>query len=133
VAVATNELKTAGVASRIVLSHDRPTLAPGWDAVALVRATIVDDQGVPVPRANDLITFQTTGPGTVAAVDNTENRAAVDPAATSGIVSFQSPQRHAAGGTVTAFVKATADTGRITVTASAPGLKSDSVTLRIHK
>jgi beta-galactosidase len=130
---ATCELKTAGPAARIVLSNDRPTLAPAWDEVALVRATIVDDQGVPVPRVNDLISFETTGPGVIAAVDNTENSAAVTNNPNCGIQSFQLPQRHAAGGPVVAFVKATATAGQITLTASAPGLRSDSITIQVQK
>jgi beta-galactosidase len=128
---ATYELKTAGPAAKIVLNNDRPTLAPGWDEVALVRATVVDAQGVPVPTANDLITFKTTGPGMLAAVDNVSIAAEVDNPP--GIVSFQNPRCHAAGGPVVAFVKATADRGAITLTASAPGLTGDAVTIQVRK
>ena len=127
--VAMYELKTAGAPARIVLSNDRPQLAQTWDDVALVRATIVDAQGVPA-RSNALITFATAGPGAIAAVDNTENNAATGDGANGGIVSFQSPKRHAAEGTVTAFVRATASAGQIMVTASAPGLQGDSVTFQ---
>jgi beta-galactosidase len=88
--------------------------------VATVRATITDEQGVPVPRANDLVSFQIAGPGVVAAVDNGDNTSH-EP--------FEANQRHAYGGRCVAFVKASA-AGDIIVTASAAGLKSDSVTIK---
>jgi len=120
VIVATQELKTAGAPAKILLSTDCQTLAPTWDDVAIVRATVVDDQGVPVPRANDLMVFQTGGPGVVVAVDNGENNSG-EP--------FQSAQRHAYGGRCVAFVKASG-IGEVTLTASAPGLKSGSLIIK---
>ena len=120
VVAATQELKTAGAPAKIALSCDRQTLAPGWDNVAIVRATVVDDQGTPVPWAKDLISFQTTGPGAIAAVDNGDNKSH-EP--------FQASQRHAYGGRCTAFVRAT-DAGQITLTATAGGLQSDPLTLQ---
>jgi beta-galactosidase len=123
VVVATQELKTAGPAAKIVLSADHQTLAPSWDEVVVVRATITDAQGVPEPRANDLITFQTSGPGMVAAVDNGDN--------TSHEL-FETSQRHAYGGRCVAFVRAN-DAGDIIVTAAAPGLQSGSIAIEAKK
>ena len=124
VPTALHELRTAGAPVKIVLSSDRETLAPTWDEVALVRATIVDDQGVTVPRAKDLISFQATGAGVVAAVDNGEN-ASHEP--------FMATQRLASGGHCVAYVKATAVSGKIILTATAPGLKSDTITMEVKK
>jgi len=118
------ELKTAGPAAKILLSSDGETLAPTWDEVGLVRATIADDQGVPVPRARVLVSFQMTGGGVVAAVDNGEN-ASHEP--------FQSTQRETSGGRCVAWVRATAAAGEIKLTATAPELQSGSVTLKIQK
>lgn len=123
VVVATQELKTAGAPAKIVLSANRETIAPTWDDVAVVRAVVEDDQGVPEPRANDLISFQPSGPGVVAAVDNGDN--------TSHEL-FQTTQRHAYGGRCTAFVKAS-DAGDIILTASAPGLQSGMITIKAEK
>ena len=117
---ATQELRTAGPAAKIRLRSDGQPLAPSWDGVATVRATITDEQGVPVPRANDLVSFQIIGPGVVAAVDNGDN-ASHEP--------FEAAQRHGYGGRCVAFVKASA-AGDIILTASAPGLKSDSITIK---
>ena len=120
--VATNELRTAGPPAKIILSADLPRLTPGWDGVALVRAQIVDAQGIPVPRAQDLVSFAISGPGTIAAVDNADNASQE---------SFQGHARHAYQGACVVFLKATATSGKITVRATAAGLASDSCSLKI--
>ena len=88
--------------------------------MAIVRARIVDANGVQIPRANDPITFTVSGPGMIAATDNGDN---------SSHESFQAMQRHAFQGKCVAFVKATAVSGTITVTASADGLKGGTASL----
>jgi len=118
--VATHELRTAGMAAKIVLSADRTNLAPDWDDVSYVTATIVDANGAPVPNATDLIIFQLSGPGTIAAVDSGDN-ASHEP--------FQATQRKAFQGQCVAMVKAIGASVRITLTATAEGLAGSSVTL----
>ncbi len=119
--VATDELRTAGPPARIVLTTSRDRLPFDWDAVAFVRVTVVDKHDVPVPDANDLIAFDISGPGMIAAVDNADN-ASHEP--------FEAGERHAFHGRCVAFVKATAAAGKIVLTASAPGLKSGSVSIK---
>jgi beta-galactosidase len=136
--VATDELRTAGKPAKILLSIGRADLLIGrdaqqrvptaqtqlpfdWNAVAFVRATVVDKYGVVVPSANDLISFAISGPGTIAAVDSANNTSH-EP--------FQATERHAFQGRCVAFVKATAPSGKITLTASAPGLKSGKVAIK---
>jgi len=119
--VAQDELQTAGEARKIVLSTENKKLAPGWDDVAIVRATIVDANGVTVPRADDLVSFKISGPGVIAAVDS---------GSTISHESFQASERRAFQGKCVAFVKATADSGEIFLTASATGLKNDSLTIK---
>jgi len=46
---------------------------------------------------------------------------------------FQASERHAYQGECVAFIKATAPAGKIVLTASAPGLKSDQVVIRAFK
>lgn len=117
---ATNEWRTAGRPAGLVLATETKTLSPVWDDVAIVRATIVDARGVPIPRADDLISFTVSGPGVIAAVDNADN-ASHEP--------FQAQSRHAFQGRCVAFVRAKAAPGRITLTATAAGLGSDSVVI----
>lgn len=119
--VATDELRTAGKPAKIRLTTNLEKLADDWDAVAFVRVVVVDGLGVPVPSADDLISFNISGPGVIAAVDNADN-ASHEP--------FQASERHAYQGECVAFVKATAPAGKIVVIASAPGLKSGSATLK---
>ena len=83
-----------------------------FDDVSYVRATITDANGIEVPSADDLVSFSVSGPGVIAAVDNGDN---------SSTEAFQATQRHAFLGHCFAIIRATAATGPITLTASAPG------------
>jgi len=121
---ATFELRTAGKPAKILLSADREQLAPDWDEVAFVTATIVDEKGVLVPNASDLAQFNISGPGIIAAVDSGDN---------SSHEPFQASERRAFQGRCFAMLRATASAGRITLIASAPGLAGDSITLRAVK
>jgi beta-galactosidase len=118
--VATQVLQTAGPAAKILLETDRDNLSPTWDDISYVRATVVDANNVPVPSADDLITFAVTGPGAVAAVDNADMKSQ-EP--------FQASERHAYHGTCIAIIRATAATGQIQVTATATGLTDGSVSI----
>lgn len=118
---ATNELRTARKPASIVLRTLTKTLAPVWDDVAIVRATIVDSKGVTAPRAGDLIKFTISGPGVIAAVDNADN---------ASHELFQTNSRHAFQGECVAFVKASAGSGKIILTAAAAGLKTGSIVIK---
>jgi len=121
--VATDELRTAGAPAKILLTTDGNKLAQDWDSVARVTALVMDKNGVTVPGANDLLTFKISGPGVVAAVDNGGN-ASHEP--------FQAGERHALQGRCVVFIKASAPSGKITVTASAPGLAAGSATIKVY-
>jgi beta-galactosidase len=118
---ATDELRTAGAPAKIVLAANCNLLPFDWNEVALVRAAVVDQQGILVPGADPLISFKVSGPGVVAAVDNANN-ASHEP--------FSTNERHAFQGKCVAFVKASAASGKIVLTASAPGLKSGSIAIK---
>jgi len=124
--VATNELRTAGKPMKIALSVETTSpgnlLSPVWDDVAFVTARVVDENGVTIPNARDVISFALDGPGVIAAVDNGDNLSTE---------LFQASQRRAYQGRCVAFVKATATRGRISVTASAPGLEAGKISLEV--
>jgi beta-galactosidase len=122
--VATYELRTAGPPAKITLTADRNSLGPTWDDVVFVTATVVDANGVFVPTASDLIKFNVTGPGVIAAVDS-GNNASHEP--------FQASERKAYQGSCFAMIKALGPTGRITLAASATGLQGSSVTIVVRK
>jgi len=111
--LATQVLKTAGPAAAIKLESNTSSLGTSWDDVAVVRATVVDANGIPVPLANNVITFETQGGGVVVATDNGENE---------GPRSFQLHQCHAFQGQCAAFVKASDGGEQITLSAQAAGL-----------
>lgn len=119
--VATHELRTAGPAAAIVLLADRDRVANDWDGVAAITVQVVDAHGVPVPNAAQQIDFKIGGPGVLAAVDNGDN---------TSHESFQAAGRRVFQGSCVAMVKARAARGRITLTATSPGLRSASIGLR---
>ncbi len=121
--VATHELKTAGQAARVVLTAARTRIGSTWDDVSYITATVVDDRGVMVPTANDLISFKITGPGHIAAVDSGDNTSH-EP--------FQARERRAYQGRSFAMIKATSNSGQIKLVANAPKLASGSIDIEIE-
>jgi len=117
---ARHALRTVGPPAKIVLTTDAKELVAGWDHVAFVRAQVEDAQGVPIPSADNLITFALEGPGVIAAVDSADN-ASHEP--------FQSHQRRAFEGECFAMLKALATNGSIHLEASSEGLERGSLTL----
>src|SRR6185436_12742366 len=67
------ELRTAGPPSKILLSADKARLTNNWNDLVFVTATIADANGVPVPAADDLISFDAKGAGSIVAVDSADN------------------------------------------------------------
>jgi len=113
------ELRTAGKPAKIVLSADRDVIAPGWDDLSFVTATVVDENGMRVPSADPSIAFHIEGPGVVAAVDSADN--------TSHEL-FQASERRAYRGWCVALVRLRR-TGRTLVSASAEGLRSEAIAI----
>ncbi len=118
----TQELRTAGKASKIILSCERENLSPSWEDVGYVTATIVDQHGVTQPLAKDLVTFNLSGPGNIVAVENGDLMSHE---------SFKADVRHAYNGRCVAIVRAAAAAGQIQLTATAQGLEDGAVSLRI--
>lgn len=116
---AAHELRSAGPARRIVLSAERPGLTADRDEVLYVTASVVDESGVENPWADDLIGFELSGPGVIAAVDSAD-LASHEP--------FQARERRAFRGRCVAVLRATAP-GRLTLRATAPGLSGAALTV----
>jgi beta-galactosidase len=122
--VATGEIRTAGEPAKIILTPDAGTIADNWDGVVRVVATVVDKDGTVVPDSDALVSFKISGPGVIAAVDSANN---------ASHESFQASEHHAFQGRCVAFIKASAPSGEITLTASVSGLASSSATITISK
>jgi beta-galactosidase len=119
-AVASDELRTAAKAQRVVLTAERKTVAESPQDVVTVTAKIVDESGTVVADASNLVQFLVDGPGAVVAVDNGSN---VDHD------SFAATQRKAFEGYAIAIVRATAASGEIRLRATADGLMPGEITL----
>jgi beta-galactosidase len=120
--VASEDLRTAGKPDHLLLKVESSRFTPAWDDVAYVRALVVDRNGVEVPDADTLFTFAAAGPGKVLTTDNGDN---------SDHTGFDRPDRHAYHGEAIAILRATANSGKVTVTVTGEGLRPASVELHI--
>jgi beta-galactosidase len=118
--VATDEVKTAGAASKVLLSADRSTVRADGNDLVFVTADIQDANGVFVPTANNSITFSVSGPGQLVGVDNG------DPTDTT---SYQGAIRKAFSGKALAIVRSMGAAGNIVITASSAGLNAAPLTV----
>ena len=67
---AQDSVRTTGPAARLQLSVDRPMIRADGHDLAFVTLAVQDDQGFTVPRSAPFISFQLSGPGLIAALDN---------------------------------------------------------------
>lgn len=121
--VAEKELSTAGKPYRIVLDVDRDTLKSTGEDMAFITVKVVDKNGNLCPDATNQIKFKTKGTGAFHAAAN-GNPASLE--------SFQAPSMQVFHGMLTAIVKADDEAGTITFTASSPGLKSATATIKVE-
>jgi beta-galactosidase len=116
--------ETAGPAAALRLTADRPRLAADGQDVAILKVEVLDAKGRLVPRADALVSFALAGPGQVIGVGN-GNPTSHEPDVAS--------QRKAFNGLCQAIVRTRrGEAGELRVTASAPGLKAASVSLKVE-
>ena len=99
----------------------KTTIANKFDDVAIVRVSLVDENGIECPWAEKPIKFSITGPGKIIAVDNG------DPMFHDAYQAMKCRTYH---GECMVVVAATADSGEITLKATCRGIKTSSVTLQ---
>ncbi|HQE35136.1 MAG TPA: glycoside hydrolase family 2 TIM barrel-domain containing protein [Flavobacterium alvei] len=120
--VAQEEQTSAGKPAKIILTKSIPTLANNWDDVTFITATIVDEKGIRCANADNQIKFTITDAGKIIAVDN------------GNIINhdgYQGPATRAYQGKAIAIVKATKDSGTITIKAETEGLGHGSIPIEI--
>ncbi|WP_407562249.1 glycoside hydrolase family 2 TIM barrel-domain containing protein [Streptomyces sp. 184] len=112
--VARDTLRTAGppAALRLTTEHGR--------ALTFVTIDVTDAAGVVVPDAAHPVTVQVAGPGRLAGMDSGQQESAVN---------YQAPTRPVFHGKVLAIVQRAPRNGRVTLTATAPGLPPATLTL----
>jgi beta-galactosidase len=117
-------LRTAGPAAAIKLIPDTATLTTSRDDLAHILVTIVDRNGHLVPDAALRVGFEVRGVGTLAAVGNGNPHNAD---------SFRRPRRHTWHGRALAILRPAKRPGVVTLTASAPGLRPDELSLPVRE
>ena len=118
--IVSDKVETTGAPAAIVLKTDRTNLIGDAEDLSPVEVAIVDAKGRVVPYASNKVRFTVTGNGVLAGVGNG------DP---SSHEPDQAPTRSAFHGLCMALVRAKLSNGQIKLTATAPGLKSASITL----
>jgi beta-galactosidase len=118
--VATKEVRTAEAPARILLTPDRQTIKADGSDLSFITVRVVDKNGTVVPAADNLVSFEVSGPGSIVGVDN-GNQISHE--------SFKASQRKAFHGMALAIVQAKQKTGRIVLKATSPNLASATVLL----
>ncbi|KAK4172370.1 glycoside hydrolase superfamily [Triangularia setosa] len=119
-------VRTTGAASQLRLStyRDRATVKADGEDLSFVSVAVVDDKGDVVPTAEPNITFSISGPGDIVTTDNGDS---------TDMVAFPSKQRKAFRGLALAIVRAKVGrSGTVTVTATANGLKTAEISLKVE-
>lgn len=118
---AETSVETTGEPAALALQVDRSTIAADGKDLAFVTVEVLDEQGRPVPTANNELAFTLEGPGEIVATDNG------DP---TSLVSFKSHQRKAFNGKALAIVKAKRDQpGNLKLSVTGKGLKTSTTNI----
>ncbi|GHT53936.1 beta-galactosidase [Bacteroidia bacterium] len=119
--VADFSLQTAGKPVKIVLTADKETLQSDGQDLAHITVSLVDENGITVPNADVPVTFEITGNGQLAGLDNGDLRNHEPYKGTTCTTYF---------GTLLAIVQSHRIPGEITVKAGAPGLTETQIQLK---
>jgi beta-galactosidase len=116
-------LRTAGAPAALRLVSDVRSLTTARDDLAHVLVEVTDRAGLPVPDGTLRVGFGIRGAGELVGVAN-GNPHNVD--------SFKQARRHTWHGRALAVMRPAERPGRLTLTATAPGLRPTSLTLPVH-
>jgi beta-galactosidase len=117
------EIRTAGRAARIVLTPDRTVLRKDGRDLSFVTVEITDAQGIPVPGADNGVSFRCEGAGTIAGTDN---------GSPISHESFRAPAHKAYNGKCLVIMKSGKEGGKMTLTATADGLQSATLDIMVQ-
>jgi beta-galactosidase len=119
----TREIKTAGAAAKIILKADRNKIKAHGKDLSFVTATVVDKNGITIPTADNSIQFTAKGAGFINAVDN-GSPISHEP--------FKGSKHAALNGRALAILQSNGKAGSITLAATAEGLQSATVVVRVQ-
>ncbi|MBN1559618.1 DUF4982 domain-containing protein [candidate division KSB1 bacterium] len=115
------QVSTAGDPTLLLLTADRSRINADGKDLSFVTVTVLDDAGNRVPKADNLIRLQISGPGFIAGVDN-GNPISHEP--------FQANERRAFNGLCLAVVQSNGEKGTIALEATSDGLQSARVEIQ---
>jgi beta-galactosidase len=121
-AAESQEVRTAGPAARIELVPDRRAISADGKDLSFVTVNVLDQDGVLVPDADNLVRFQIQGGGHIAGVDNGDE-------ISHG--SFKADQVQAFNGKALVIVQAGRQGGTVTLTATSAGLPPASARITL--
>jgi beta-galactosidase len=121
--VASADLKSAGKAQMIKINADRTKIKSDGQDLSYVTVELTDDKGIRNPKAENRISVEIDGPGTIAGIGN------ANPVS---LESFQGNVRNAWHGRCMIIVKSDTIPGTITLKVSSPGMTSEKVELENH-
>ncbi len=120
--VATDTLATTGKPAKLEIVPNRTRFLADGEDVVMVRCNVLDSQGRVVPVADDEVTFSVSGPAQVAGVGNGNP---------SDLTPDKGSKRRAFNGHCLAVVQSVdGEPGVVTLTATATGLPTVTVTLQ---
>jgi len=112
-------VKTTDVASKLTLKADREVIKDDGTDLSFITVTIADKDGLQVPRSNNLVKFEVSGPGEIVGVDNGD--------ATS-FESFLGKEHQAYNGLALVIIRSKAgEVGTIKLKAVSEGLTASSI------
>jgi beta-galactosidase len=112
--IVTEEMRTTSKPAAIRLSADRKDLNADNRDIANVKVEIIDENGLVVPDANNLIEFKVEGEGILIGTDNGNPQDKTP---------MKSKQRNAFNGMALAVIQSTERSGEIRITAVSENLK----------
>ena len=114
-------VRTAGKPASLKLTPDRNIITADGDDLSFILVEAFDRNGVPCPLADNLVSFEVKGAGTVAGAGN-GNQRSYEP--------FHAPYRRLFNGKAMLIVRSVKGTdGKIDIAATSKGLKSSRVTI----
>ena len=122
--VAVQEHVTASTPVKLSLTKEKKEITNNWEDVAYVTATVLDKNGVRFPNSDHKVKFTISGPGEIVSVDNSSPYSHER---------YKTDQKTVFKGEAIAIIRATAASGTIRLTASAEGLESSSIEIKIKK
>lgn len=120
--VAEDVKKTAGKAAAIAMISNRNAINADGADVACITVSIVDENGIVVPNAENNVTFEVTGNGTLIGLGNGDPGCRESDLASS---------RHAFSGLLLALVQAGEEAGEVTLHAASPNLAGCDLTISV--